>query len=126
MRNDLSKMRRGRVLFGDAVIEVWVAHTSLELVLGLSRISPDELGNRGMLFIDAWETDGFHMPNMLMALDIAFLDEDGTVIHLGTMARDMQGSIRPARPAACALELPEGRLRELGAKPGDRFGIEID
>ncbi len=86
-----------------------------------TELAPDA----GMLFVfpdDAPRT--FWMANTLIALDLVFLDADGTVQNI---ERGEPGVERPgyhsARPARMVLELNAGWAERHGLRPGDRIEI---
>lgn len=78
---------------------------------------PRPRAGEGMLLLDC---DSVHTVGMRHALDVAFLDREGTVVRV-------LPSLRPWRvglggpSAAHALELPPGRLEETGIRPGHRL-----
>lgn len=82
----------------------------------------DELApDAGMLF-DFGETRpaSMWMKNTLIPLDMLFLDQTGKVVAIARNA--VPGSTRslgPGVPVRAVLEIPGGRARELGIKPGD-------
>ena len=80
---------------------------------------PDD---RGMLFVFPVEAmQHFYMRNTLIALDIVFLEADGTVINV---TRGQPGVELPtcdsARPARFVLELAGGWSERHGLKAGDK------
>lgn len=77
----------------------------------------------------------FWMKNTRIPLDVLFLDEQGTILQVATMAVEppqAPGESDEAyearlksylclRPATCALEIAAGRAAELGLAPGSRI-----
>lgn len=103
---------RGPVL-GDriAVADGWWAR--LRGLLGRPRLEPGE----GLLLEPC---RAVHMVGMRFALDVAFLDRDGTVVaaYAGLAPGARTGW---HRAAAAALELPAGTLAESGTREGDQI-----
>lgn len=64
--------------------------------------------------------DSIHTVGMPDAIDIAFLDVDGTVVRSVTRLRPWRVGFGGPW-AVHALELPAGRLEETGTGPGDRL-----
>ena len=82
--------------------------------LGRPRPAPGE----GLLLTPC---DGVHMFGMRFPLDVVFLAEDGTVLHV---VEALQPWHRTARipQARSVLEVPVGTLGRTGTMVGDRFG----
>lgn len=83
---------------------------------------PDD---RGMLFVFAAEAmQHFYMRNTLIALDVVFLESDGTVINI---TRGQPGVELPTldstRPARMVLELAAGWSERHGLKAGDKVVV---
>ncbi len=80
---------------------------------------------QGMLLL--WERPGFAalwMKNMLIPLDMIFMDGRGVIIHIHENARP--GDLRPVsagRPTLAVLEIGAGEARRLGLKVGDRAAL---
>jgi uncharacterized membrane protein (UPF0127 family) len=109
---------------GDLDLLVAVADTPGTRRRGLMEIS-DLGGLDGMVFVfDAPTTTGFHMKNVPASLDIAFIDADGLVLDVLTMAAcpgDPCPIHRSPAPFLWALEAPAGVLTRI--MPGDRFSL---
>jgi uncharacterized membrane protein (UPF0127 family) len=103
---------RGPVL-GDriAVADGWWSR--FKGLLGRQRLEPGE----GLLLEPC---RAVHMLGMRFALDVAFLDRDGTVVAAYT---DLRPGARTGwhRGAAAALELPAGTLAVSGTREGDHI-----
>ena len=79
--------------------------------------------NGGMVFI--FDTADIHcmwMKNTYIALSVAFLDAQGTIINIADMQPHSEQSHCAARPALYALEMPLGWFAERGVKPGVKLG----
>ena len=75
--------------------------------------------NSGMLFIfDAAEIHCMWMKNTYIALSVAFVDAQGTIINIADMQPHSEQSHCAARPALYALEMAQGWFAERGVKPG--------
>jgi uncharacterized protein len=102
-----------------------VANTDATRSAGLMhrRILPE---HRGMLFV--FPDVGIHamwMMNTYVALSVAFIDTDGTIINIADMQPHTQNAHPAARPAKYALEMNQSWFRTRGIKPGDRIqGLE--
>lgn len=101
--------------------EVEIALSPQQIQQGLmfrTELAPD----KGMLFWFGGEVKerSFWMKNTLIPLDMVFINEDGMIRHIHHMAlpRDLS-SVPSTGPVAAVLEIPGGRAKELGIKPGD-------
>ena len=78
--------------------------------------------NEGMLFVFPDKTRHcFWMRNTLVALSIAFLDDDGTIVNIEDMQPQTEVSHCPLRPVTLALEMEQGWFAKRGIKPGARL-----
>lgn len=80
----------------------------------------EKLGNNeGMLFVFPEKAGHcFWMRNTLIALSIAFLDEDGTIVNIADMNPRSEQSHCPARPIRFALEMERGWFATRGLSAG--------
>jgi uncharacterized membrane protein (UPF0127 family) len=79
--------------------------------------------NAGMLFIfDESTTHCMWMKNTLIALSVAFIDEQGAIVNVEDMAPQTEDSHCARRPARYALEMNRGWFAARGIKPGSRIG----
>jgi uncharacterized membrane protein (UPF0127 family) len=74
--------RNGYVCFDDSCVEVELARTYGEMIVGLmNRVNLSE--NRGMLLVfDDESAHKIWMKNMLISLDVIWFDDKGMVIHI--------------------------------------------
>lgn len=80
--------------------------------------------NHGMLFVYPDEQQrSFWMRNTPIALDIAFLDRNGTIINIETMRPNDDTSHYSDRPMMYALEMEAGWFEAHGVAAGDRVGL---
>ncbi len=106
-----------------------IAHTPEQRSTGLmyrTRIAPD----RGMIFTfpepGKWT---FWMKNTKMALDILWIDEKDTIVHIQHAAPvckrqdNLCPRYRPNIPAILVLELGAGRAETLNLAPGKKLKI---
>jgi len=107
---------------GDLELRVAVADTADSRRRGLMNVD-DFGGVEGMVFVyDAPTETSFYMKDVLVPLDIAFIDADGTVLGVLTMAlcaADPCPTYPSPAPFTWAIETPAGSLA--GIAPGDRF-----
>ena len=78
--------------------------------------------NEGMLF--AFEVPAqqcFWMRNTLIALSIAFLEDDGTVVNIENMAPQTLDGHCSKRPVRFALEMNQGWFAKRGVAAGSRL-----
>ncbi len=102
-----------------------IAATPEQRALGLMGRSEVPRGT-GMIFLfDEPAREGFWMKNCLVALDIAWLDERGVVVHLGEKLppcrQEPCPTYEPSAPAAMVIEVGAGEARRLGMVPGARM-----
>jgi uncharacterized membrane protein (UPF0127 family) len=79
--------------------------------------------NAGMVFV--FEDASLHcmwMKNTYVALSVAFLDEQGTIINIEDMAPQTEDTHCAAKPARYALEMDRGWFASRGIKPGTKLG----
>ncbi len=83
----------------------------------------EKLGNNeGMLFVFPEKAGHcFWMRNTLIALSIAFLDEDGTIVNIADMNPRSEQSHCPARPIRFALEMERGWFATRGLTAGAKL-----
>jgi uncharacterized membrane protein (UPF0127 family) len=106
------------VIFGTDTVRAEVARTPEEREKGLMYRDELEKG-RGMLFVftDS-QVRSFWMENTLIPLDIAYLDENLTIVDIQAM-EPLTTDLHPsARPAMFALEVPMGWYGEMGISVG--------
>lgn len=106
---------------GDHQIDAYVARSAEERALGLMhRRELDE--NEGMLFVCGEpQPQHFWMKDTPLALSIAFMDEDGTIVELGEMEPQSTDSCSCATPVRFVLEMKQGWFGERGIGPGTRL-----
>ena len=79
--------------------------------------------NAGMLFVfDGPSQQCMWMKNTYIALSVAFLDEQGTIINIADMQPHSEQTHCSSRPALYALEMTQGWFAERGIKPGLKLG----
>lgn len=106
------------VTFGLDTVRAELARTAQERERGLMYREILEDG-RGMLFVfpDS-EIRSFWMQNTLIPLDIAYLDENLTIVDIQAMEPQTEDAHPSARPAMFALEVPQGWFQEHGIEVG--------
>jgi uncharacterized membrane protein (UPF0127 family) len=79
--------------------------------------------NHGMLFVFQEKSPQcFWMRNTLIALSIAFLDDDGRIVNIEDMAPLTENSHCSKEPVRFALEMEQGWFARRGIRAGDRLG----
>lgn len=111
----------------DKKIEVEVVDTNELRQLGLSgrKSLPKD---QGMLFVfDKSDTYGIWMKNMLFALDIIWLDEMFTIVHIEERVHPdtFPQVFRSEGPAFYVLELQSGSVDKFGIEIGDQASFEF-
>jgi uncharacterized membrane protein (UPF0127 family) len=80
--------------------------------------------DRGMLFVFGEDTQtGFWMKDTSIALSIAFIAEDGTILDIQEMEPLSTEVHQPPGPYRYALEANQGWFRRHGFGPGDRVEV---
>ncbi|MEJ5171316.1 MAG: DUF192 domain-containing protein [Fimbriimonadales bacterium] len=107
------------VRVGEAKFRAWLADTPEKHQEGLMWVSPEQLGERAMLFVfpDA-EERSFWMKNTPTPLDIAFFSADRKLLNVG---RGVPYSLDPVTsdgPAKYVLEVRQGTFQRLGLRKG--------
>lgn len=101
-------------------LETYVARTEEQRALGLmhrAELGPDE----GMLFVcDESAVQSFWMKDTPVALSIAFLDDDGVILHIDHMEPHSLESHSSEHPVRYVLEVPQGWFDERGIAVGDQ------
>ncbi|MCF7937244.1 MAG: DUF192 domain-containing protein [Spirochaetales bacterium] len=80
--------------------------------------------NHGMLFV--FESDrrlSFWMKNTSIPLSIAYLSKDGRVLELHELTPFSLEPVQSKRSVRLAIELNQGRFKELGVEPGDTIDL---
>jgi uncharacterized membrane protein (UPF0127 family) len=75
--------------------------------------------DRGMLFVTGARASGFWMKDTLIPLSIAFIDRDGTIVHIEEMEPETTEIHSTERPFYYALEANGGWYRRHGVGVGD-------
>ena len=79
--------------------------------------------NAGMLFIfDEQAPHCMWMKNTLIALSVAFIDDNGGIVNIADMEPHSEASHCATRPVRYALEMNRGWFAARGVKPGSRLG----
>lgn len=108
------------------VLTVHVADDRSERAAGFQTLCPEVAQRTSILF---WfrrsHVPSFHMNNVHMPLDIAFIDEAGIIRDIQTMLpyiigkQNQQRLWSPPVPVKAALEVKAGLFDELGVTAGD-------
>ncbi len=109
---------------GEHPFRVELAVTDEERQRGLMfrrELEPDA----GMLFVfeeSALRT--FWIKDTPLSLSIAYIDARGRILEIHDMEPHSLTPVRSRYPARYALEVNQGRFRELGIRPGDRIDLD--
>jgi uncharacterized protein len=102
-------------------IQVELAQTEQARAVGLMN-RPNLGAHQGMLFVfDSAAAHCFWMKNTLIPLSIAFLADDGRIVHIDDMQPQSLVSHCPPKPISLALEMNQGWF----AKRGIKIGMKI-
>lgn len=103
-----------------AELRVEVADDGEERALGLmyrDRLPEDQ----GMLFVyPELDERNFWMKNTRIPLSIAFLADDGTIVHIADMQPQSLALTPSTQPVRYALEVNQGWFAQHGVQVGDR------
>ncbi len=109
---------------------LWLAETAEQHQRGLMFVTDPELGGKaGMLFRFSTDTvTGFWMKNTVLPLSIAYVAADGSIVSTADMAPCPDDAARcpsyaAAGPYRYAIEVPQGRLTDLGVEPGSTVQV---
>jgi len=118
-------MRTTQLQVGNEPIDVWIAETYPQRQLGLMWVQAWEMAdNQGMLFVfEPGHRGSFWMKNTLIPLDVAFIQDNGDIVHTDRMEPLSLDPHGPVGPYRFALELWAGTLDRLGVYPGDSIRI---
>ena len=107
-----------------ATVEARVADGLVKQYVGLS--ATDELDEgEGMLFVHDDERErGYVMREMAFALDIVFVDADGTVTTIHEAEPESRPLMRYRGTGRYVLEVPKGWSERNGVEPGDRIVVD--
>ena len=79
--------------------------------------------NEGMLFVfEQASVQCFWMKNTLLALTIAFVADDGTIVNLTDMKPQTTNSHCSSQPVRYVLEMNQGWFGKRGIKAGVKLG----
>lgn len=107
---------------GPIMLELEIAQTPQQLKRGL--MFRTELADKhGMLFLfDSPHIIGMWMKNTYIPLDMLFLDQTGTIIHIAENATPHSTEIISSqKPAIAVIELPGGSVQKYGIVVGNRI-----
>ena len=108
------------VKIGRWTVKAEVADTPELRQKGL-QLRPALEGGYGMLFVfDEPQVPSFWMKDTIVALSIAFIREDGTIVHVARMEPKDLTSISPEEPVKYALEVRQGWFEDRQIGPGTK------
>lgn len=116
-------MQWNRLKYDDTFFTVEVPRTPQQFTQGLMhrRHLPD---NHGMLFVfDKPDLLCFWMKNTPLPLSIAFLDDEGAILHIADMTPYSLSPHCTPEPVRLALEMPQGWFTERGLSLGSQIHL---
>jgi hypothetical protein len=119
-----AELQRIGIVVGAERLTVEVADEEHERQRGLMYRRSLEPGH-GMLFVypDTWRR-AFWMKNTPLPLDIAFIDEHGTLTEILPLEPLSESVVQSRYPARYALEVPRGWFAAHGIGPGARMTFD--
>lgn len=126
--NNYRVKKQSRACFKNYCFDVELAETSQEKSSGLMfRESLDS--KKGMLFIyDKEDVYNFWMKNVLISLDIVWIDDNKQVIFISHNTQPCKDDpcpvLKPPGKAKYVLELSGGTCQKIGLSVGDKIEIE--
>ena len=126
----IKKPEQGQICFGNDCFAVEIASRAKDRQKGLM-FREDLEKDKGMLFVFKKEGEySFWMKNVLMPLDIIWLDKDKKVVHIAENCQPCPQppcpSIKPGKKAKYVLEINGGLALKKGIKEGDRAELQYD
>ncbi len=112
---------RVQLAIGEHEIQARVARTAEERALGLMfRTELEE--NEGMLFwCEECAVQSFWMKDTPVALSIAFLEDDGTIVKIADLQPHSLEGESSGAPVRFVLEVPQGWFAQRGIAAGARL-----
>ncbi|MCH7905697.1 MAG: DUF192 domain-containing protein [Armatimonadetes bacterium] len=107
-------------------LKIWVMDTELKRQEGMMFLELQDVSEKqGMIFVFRREYPlSFWMMNTLIALDIAYLDEDGVIVKIYTMKPlDTVTDYGSGKYAKYALEVRAGLFKKLKVEVGQKIEI---
>jgi uncharacterized membrane protein (UPF0127 family) len=114
---------KSKVIVNGKTFIVDVSDTAYTKTKGLSGRDPLKT-NEGMIFLfEKPEKEGFWMKDMKFSIDIIWIDENMSVIHIEkSLSPDTYPKVYyPESPAKYVLEVSSGQADALGLKLGDKI-----
>lgn len=112
---------RVQLLAGEHEIHAYVARTAQERAQGLMHRREMPL-DEGMLFMcDECAVQKFWMKDTPLALSVAFVDEDGTIVNIADMDPRALEGCSSERPVRWVLEVNRGWFDARGIAAGARL-----
>lgn len=126
-RMDLRNIRLAAADGRQVDLEVRVADSGRERAAGFQHVCPETADTVSILFLFPRSgTPRFHMKNVYMPLDIAFIGDNGEINSIQTMrpyvigARENEHKLwSPPAPVVAALEVRAGLFQELGVEANE-------
>jgi uncharacterized membrane protein (UPF0127 family) len=122
-RTASSGLPTAKMKIGEKEFELEIASTQIARNIGLMR--RDSMpADHGMIFVFSEpDTHSFWMKNTRIALDIVFVDAEGTIRSIQQMKPYSLKSVSPPVSIKYAIELNQGAAAKAGAKVGEKVTI---
>jgi len=108
---------------GPDTLSVRVAETAAQRAQGMQHLPARVIRDHPIWFVfEEPRQVSWHMHDVRLALDIAYVDREGRVIAVERMNPETSG-YGLTEPIAAALELAAGEAQRLGIQPGTRLSL---
>ena len=105
-------------------LAVRVADDRAERAQGMQHLPAQVIREQPIWFVfDEPRRVGWHMRNVRLALDIAYVDAEGKVIGVERMTPET-GGYGHEQPIAAALEVAAGQAKRLGIRKGTQLAVD--
>lgn len=116
----MKNLPKAKLVIGEHEISAYVARGAEDRALGLMHCRSLEEGE-GMLFVSGEpEAQSYWRKDTPLALSIAFIDEDGTILQIEDMTPLSHAATESEHLVRHVLEVRQGWFSERGIRAGDR------
>lgn len=130
--NELDKLGTVDMTIKNHAFKLWIADEFSEQQKGLMFVTAEQMAplpdgsDRGMIFVfERDQRSSFWMRNTIIPLDIAYVDVNGVIVGMHTMAPfdERYNAYPPDSDYRYAIEVNANRWSQLGVAKGDRLTI---
>jgi uncharacterized membrane protein (UPF0127 family) len=128
--NKLDSMEQADVNIQGHKFRVWVANTPAQREGGMMQVTAEQMAplsdgtERGMIFVfPEQHRSPFWMKDTIIALDLAFIRADGTIVNIHSMAPLDTRGYYPKGPYRYVLEVRGNLFSRLKISSGDKVEI---